>query len=176
MCNSVFPIYIWGRHIVFALSVHPSVFWTTWRILKLVTTNVHYIETMCRGHVSFNQLGSRSRSHLKAKCHMTIFCVRSITFEPLEGFWNYSPQMLTIFRQCTDRIFQPAWFKVKVRIRCNMTIVCVCSITFDRLEGFWKLFTTNVHHIEMMQSACFNQLCSRSQRSNVICLYFVSAP
>ena len=49
--------------------------------------------------------------------HMTIFRFRSITFEPLEGFWNKSPQMFTILTIWTEHILQSLWFRVKVVIR-----------------------------------------------------------
>ena len=37
---------------------------------------------------------------------ITIVCVRSITFEPFEEFWNNSPQILTIMRQCAEQMMQ----------------------------------------------------------------------
>ena len=53
---------------------------------------------------------------LQVKCHMTIFCVRLIIFKSFEGFLNNSPQMLTIVRQCAERMLQPLWLKVKVSV------------------------------------------------------------
>jgi len=47
---------------------------------------------------------------------MTVFRVRSLSFEPLVGFTNYFEQMLAMMGRCAVPMFDQGWFKVKVRI------------------------------------------------------------
>ena len=57
----------------------------------------------------------RSRSHSKIKHCMTVFHVRSISFEPLVGFTNNFPKMLALMRQCAVPMCDQGRFKVKVK-------------------------------------------------------------
>jgi len=61
-------------------------------------------------------VGSRSRSQFKIYHCMTVFGVRSISFEPLVVFTNNFAQMSAMLRQCALLMFDQGWFKVKVRI------------------------------------------------------------
>jgi len=60
--------------------------------------------------------GSRSRSQSKIKHCMTVFCVRSISFEPLSGFTNNFAQMSSMMRRCAVSMFDQGRVKVKVTI------------------------------------------------------------
>ena len=57
-------------------------------------------------------LGSQS----KIKHCMTVFRVRSISFEPLVGFTNNFAQMSSMMRQCAVPMFDQGRFKVNVTI------------------------------------------------------------
>jgi len=62
----------------------------------------------------FDQGRSRSRSQSKIKHCMTVFCVRSISFEPLLGFSINFAQMSSMMRRCAVLMFDQGRFKVKV--------------------------------------------------------------
>jgi len=51
------------------------------------------------------KVGSRSRSQSKIKYCMTVFRVRSISFEPLVGFTNNFAQMSSMMRWCAVPMF-----------------------------------------------------------------------
>jgi len=57
----------------------------------------------------------RSRSEFKIKHCMTVFRVRSWSFEPLVGFTNNFPEMLAMMRRCAVPMFDKGRFKVKVK-------------------------------------------------------------
>ena len=46
---------------------------------------------------------------------MTVFRVRSLSFEPLVGFTNNFPEMLAMITRCTVPMFDQGRFKVKVK-------------------------------------------------------------
>ena len=46
---------------------------------------------------------------------MTVFGVRSISFEPLVVFTNNFPEMLAMMRRCAVPMFDQGYFKVKVK-------------------------------------------------------------
>jgi len=62
------------------------------------------------------KVGLRSRSQSKIKHCMTVFHVRSISFEPLVGFTNNFAQMSSMMRRCLVLMFDQGGFKVKVTI------------------------------------------------------------
>jgi len=73
------------------------------------------------------RVGSRSRSQSKIKHCMTVFRVRSISFEPLVGFTNNLPEMLAMMRRCAVPMFDQGLFKVKVKVSdktCLVYIFC----------------------------------------------------
>ena len=47
---------------------------------------------------------------------MTVFRVRSISFEPLVGFTNNFAQMSSMMRRCAVPMFDQCLFKVKVTV------------------------------------------------------------
>jgi len=47
---------------------------------------------------------------------LTVFRVRSISFEPLVGFTNNFALMTSMMRRCAVPMFDQGWFKVKVTI------------------------------------------------------------
>jgi len=47
---------------------------------------------------------------------MTVFRVRSISFEPLVGFTNYFAQMSAMMGRCAMPMFDQDRFKVKVTV------------------------------------------------------------
>ena len=106
--------------------------------------NISYIRHKCwpfwdeAQSACYNHFGSRSRSHLQVKGHMTIFRVGSITFELLEWFWNNSPQMFTLLILCACYNHFGPRSRSQLEIKGHMTIICVRSITFELLEGFWN--------------------------------------
>jgi len=55
-----------------------------------------------------------SQSNIK-HC-MSVFRVRSISFEPLVELTNNFAQMSAMLRQCAVPMFDQEWFKVNVRI------------------------------------------------------------
>jgi len=57
-----------------------------------------------------------SRSQFKIKHCVTVFGVRSKSFESLVGFTNYFAQMSAIMGRCAVPKLDQGWFKVKVRI------------------------------------------------------------
>jgi len=62
------------------------------------------------------KVGSRSRSQSKIKHCMTVFRVRSISYEHLLGFTNYFAQMSSMMRRYAVLMFDQGRFKVKVTI------------------------------------------------------------
>jgi len=62
------------------------------------------------------EVGSRSRLQSKIKHCMTVFRVRSMSFEHLVVFTNYFAQMSSMMRQCAVSRFDQGRFKVKVTI------------------------------------------------------------
>jgi len=66
--------------------------------------------------LGLTKVGSRSRSQSKIKHCMTVFRVRSISFEPLVVFTNYFAQMSSMIRGCAVPRFDQGRFKVKVTI------------------------------------------------------------
>ena len=125
-----------GRHIVFSsvvcLSVRPSVRlsvrlsvrhtfvsalyllnpWWDFQI-TLHKCQVWWDDVQC---LCLTKVGSRSRSQFKIKHCMTVFRVRSISFEPLVVFTNYFAQMSSMMRRCAVPRFDQGRFKVKVTI------------------------------------------------------------
>jgi len=53
-------------------------------------------------------------SKFKIKHGMTVFCVRSLSFEPLVGFTNNFPEMLAVMKLCAVPMFDQGRFKVKI--------------------------------------------------------------
>ena len=47
---------------------------------------------------------------------MTVFRVRSISFEPLVGFTNYFAQMSAMIERFAVPMFDQGWFKVTVTV------------------------------------------------------------
>jgi len=118
-----------GRHIDFSSvvcpcvrpSVCPSVTlscplyilkpWWDFQI-TLHKCQVWWDDVQCLG---LTKVGSRSRSKFKIKHCMTVFWVRSLSFEPMVRFTNNFPEMLAMMRQCAVPMFDQGWFKVKVK-------------------------------------------------------------
>ena len=72
-------------------------------IYNQLCMNVSYNETVqC---LCLIKVGSRSRSQSKIKYCMTVFHVRSISFEPLVGFTNNFAQMSSMMRWCAVTMF-----------------------------------------------------------------------
>jgi len=86
-----------------------TVFWvhslslTPGGIYKQLCMNVSYNETVqC---LCLINVGWRSRSKFKIKHCMTVFWVRSLSFETPVGFTNNFPEMLAMMRQCAVPMF-----------------------------------------------------------------------
>jgi len=56
---------------------------------------------------------------------MTIFYVRSISFEPLVGFTNYFAQMSAMMGRCAVPMFDQGRFKVKVTVKDLTLYDCI---------------------------------------------------
>jgi hypothetical protein len=57
------------------------------------------------------------RLYLGVNGHKTLFPFRSVTHEPLEGFWRNLTQMFATLRWRAEVMFRIARFKVKVILR-----------------------------------------------------------
>jgi len=66
--------------------------------------------------LGLTKVGSRSRSQFKIKHCMTLFRVRSISFELLVVFTNTFAQMSRMMSRCAVPRFDQGRFKVKVTI------------------------------------------------------------
>jgi len=109
-----------GWHIVFSsivcLSVRPSHFVSALYLLNpwwdlqitLHKCQVWWDDVQC---LCLTKVGSRSRSQSKIKHCMTVFHVRSISFEPLVGFTNNFAQMSSMMRRCAVPMFDQGRFK-----------------------------------------------------------------
>jgi len=62
------------------------------------------------------KVDSRSRSQSKIKHCITVFRVRSISFEPLVVFTNYFAHMSAMMGRCAVPMFDHGRFKVKVTV------------------------------------------------------------
>jgi len=113
-----------GRHIVFSFDVCLSVrhafvsalcLLNPWWDLQITLhkCQVWWGNVQC---LCLTKVGSRSRSQSKIKHCMTVFGVRSISFEPLMGFTNTFAQMSAMLRWCAVPMLDQGCFKVKVRI------------------------------------------------------------
>jgi len=92
-----------------------------------------HVQCLCLTKVS-----SRSRSQSKIKHCMTVFHVRSISFEPLVGFTNNFAQMSSMMRRCAVPMFDQVGSRSRSqsKIKHCMTVFCVCSISFEPLVRF----------------------------------------
>jgi len=117
-----------GRHIVFTsvvcLSVRLSVchafvsalyLLNPWWDLQITLhkCQVWWDDVQC---LCLNKVSSRSRSQSKIKHCMTVFRVRSISFEPLVGFTSNFAQMSARMGRCAVPMFDQGGFKVKVTV------------------------------------------------------------
>jgi len=65
--------------------------------------------------ICLTMVGLRSRSQSKIKHCMTVFRVRSISFELLVGFTNNFPKMLAMITRCAVPMFDQGLVKVKIK-------------------------------------------------------------
>jgi len=120
----------WGDLLFLApLSVCPSVRLSHFRVRSIsfeplvgFTNNVAQMSRMmirCAVPMfdHLTNVGLRSRSQSKINNCMTVFRVRSISFEPLVGFTNNFAQMSSTMRRCAVPMFDQGRVKVKVRIQ-----------------------------------------------------------
>ena len=88
------------------------------------------------------KVGSRSRSQSKIIHSMTVFRVRSISFEPLVGFTNNFAQMSSMMRRCAMHMFDQGGSRSRSQstiIHC-MTVFRDRSVSFEPLLGFTNSF------------------------------------
>jgi len=81
--------------------------------ITLHKCQVWWDDVQCLG---LTKVGSGSRSQFKIKHCMTVFRVRSISFEPLVVFTYYFAQMSSMKRRCAVPGFDQGRLKVKVTI------------------------------------------------------------
>jgi len=91
------------------------------------------VQCLCLTKVS-----SRSRSQSKIKHCMTVFHVRSISFEPLAGFTNNFAQMSSMMRRWAVPMFDKVGSRSRseFKIKHCMTVFYVSAISFEPLVGF----------------------------------------
>jgi len=75
--------------------------------ITLHKCQVWWEDVQCLG---LTKVGSRSRSQFEIKHCMTVFRVRSISFEPLVVFTNYFTQMSSMMRRCAVPWFDQGRF------------------------------------------------------------------
>ena len=123
-------IYIWrdiyvsphemGRHIVFSSVVCPSVRHTFVSALYLLNPWLDLQITLHKCQVWWDDVQCLcltkvgSRSQFKIKHCMTVFRVRSLSFEPLVGFTNNLAQKSRILRRCAVPMFDQGRVKVTI--------------------------------------------------------------
>jgi len=151
-----------GRHIVFSsfvclsvcLSVTLRVGSISFKPLVIFTNYSAQLSRMMRWCAvpMFDQCQFKVKVNSKIKHCMTVFYVRSISFEPLVGFTNNFAQMSSMMRQCAVPMFDQGQFKVKVNLKIKhcMTVFHVCSISFEPLVGF----TNNFAQMSSMMRQC----------------------
>ena len=102
--------------------------------------------------LGLTKVGSRSRSQFKIKHCMTVFCVRSISFEPMVGFTNNFAQMSSMMRRYSVLILTKVGSRSRSqsKIKHCMTVFHVRSISFDPLVGF----TNNFAQMSSMMRRC----------------------
>jgi len=107
---------------------------TLWDLqITLHKCEVWWDDVQCLG---LTKVGSRSRSQFKIKHCMTVFSVRSISFEPLVRFTNNFAQMSSMIRRCAVLMFDQGRVKVRIKIKHSMTVFHVGSKSFEPLVGF----------------------------------------
>ena len=100
---------------------------------QIFTINVHHTETIYWAPVLTTLVWGQGSDYIWLK-----FCIPSKTFEPFEGFWNNSLQMLTILIRCAERCYNDFGSRLRSQITGLMTVFRVCSITFELFKEFWK--------------------------------------
>jgi len=100
--------------------------------ITLLKCQLCWYDVQC---LCLTKVGSRSRSEFKIKHCMTVFHVRSISFEPLVGFSNYSAQMLKMIKRCAVPMFDQYLFKVKVTVK---------DLTF-----FWLYLVSALYYLKL---------------------------
>jgi len=73
---------------------------------------------------------------------MTVFRVRSISFEPLVGFTNNFAQMSSMMRRCAGLCFTKVGSRSRsqCKIKHSMTVFRVRSTSVEPLVGFTNYF------------------------------------
>ena len=90
-------------------------------------------DVQCLG---LTKVGSRSRSQSEIKHCMTVFRVRSISFEPLVGFTKNFAQMSSMIRRCAMLMFDQGRFKVKVTVEDWTLYDCIwCPLYIFWIPG-----------------------------------------
>jgi len=146
--------------------------------ITLYKCQVWWDDVQC---VCLTKVGSRSRSQSKIKHCMTVFRVRSLSFEPLVGFTN---KTLLKCQLCCDDVQCLCLTKVGSRSRSEFKIKH-CMTVFHIGSIFWtpgwiyKLLCTNFENYEMICSAYSWQMSVQGQghslRFNIVWLYLVFA-
>jgi len=90
---------------------------------------------------------------------MTVFGVRSISFERLVVFTNNFARMSAIMRRCAMLMFDQGQLKVKVKFKIKhcMTVFWVRSLSFEPLVGFTNYFPEMLAMITRCAVSMFDQ-------------------
>ena len=71
---------------------------------------------------------------------MTVFCVRSVSCEPLVGFTNNFAQMSNMIRGCAMLMFDQGQFKVNIMEEFNMDAIFRVSVSVKHICLFLPYF------------------------------------
>jgi len=167
----MFSVYVWQRsgqgqghnlilNIVWLYFVSALYLLNSWWDLQITLhkCRVWWDDVQC---IHLTKVGSRSRSQFKIKHFMTVFRVRSISFEPLVVFTNNFAQMSAMLWRCAVPMFDQGWFKVHGQnLRLNIVWLYFMpalyllnpwldlQITLHKCQEWWDnvqcLFLTNV--------------------------------
>jgi len=81
---------------------------------SVMVTILDYTLYDCISCLCLTKVGSTSMSQSKIKHCMTVFCVLSISFEPLKGFTNHFAQMSAMMVRCAVPMFDQCLSLTKV--------------------------------------------------------------
>jgi len=131
------------------------IFWTPGGLLQITLhkCQVWWADVQC---ICLTMVVISSKSYFKVKHCMTVFCVRSISFEALVVFTNNSAQLLSIMNWCAVHMFDQSLFKIKVigQVKHCMTVLRFHFITHG---DFLKWLGSNIKYHETMWRETFNQ-------------------
>jgi len=112
-----------------------SIYFDPFRDLQITLhkCQVWWVNVQC---VCLTKVGSWSRSEIKVKHCMIVFCVRSISFEPQVSFTNYWAQMSSMISRCAGVCLTKVSSRSEFKVKHCITAFRVRSLSFDALVAF----------------------------------------